>query len=149
MVREPLMSGFPPPSESRVSLANWQDPPYNRWSFQHLRELIPTQRISRGPDPWRELPHRRSAPVLDDVTVHRLAGQASTFAEVIAESWTDAAVVLHDENENMKLDRNFLGVPKEGWGMSNNPKALAKAPEFGRARFVFDGDMTLRVSLNY
>ena len=48
MVREPLMSGFPPPAESRVTLANWQDPPYNRWSFQHLRELIPTQRISRG-----------------------------------------------------------------------------------------------------
>ena len=96
MVREPLMSGFPPPAESRVSLANWQEPPYNRWSFQHLRELIPTQRISRGRDPWRDLPHDRAAPVLDDITVHRLAGQTSTFAEVIAETWTDAAVVLHD-----------------------------------------------------
>ena len=41
----PLMSGFPPAPDSRVSLVNWQDPPFNRWSFQHLRELIPTQRI--------------------------------------------------------------------------------------------------------
>jgi CubicO group peptidase (beta-lactamase class C family) len=96
MAREPLMSGFPPPTESRVTLANWQDPPYNRWSFQHLRELIPTQRISRGHHPWRALAHRAASPVLDDVTVHRLAGHTSTFAEVIADTWTDAVVVMHD-----------------------------------------------------
>ena len=73
MVREPLMSGFPPPAESRATLANWQDPPYNRWSFQHLRELIPTQRISRGHSPqpafWQQ--HGSGSPVLDDVTVSR------------------------------------------------------------------------------
>ena len=96
MVREPLMSGFPPPAESRVTLANWQDPPYNRWSFQHLRELIPTQRISRGPAPSPTLVQRAASPVLDDITVYRLAGHTSTFAEVIAETWTDAVVVLHD-----------------------------------------------------
>ena len=91
MVREPLMSGFPPPAESRVTLANWQDPPYNRWSFQHLRELIPTQRISRGHPPWHSSANRAASSVLEDVTVHRLAGHASTFNEVIAETWTDAA----------------------------------------------------------
>ena len=89
MVREPLMSGFPPPAESRVTLANWQDPPYNRWSFQHLRELIPTQRISRGHPPWHSSANRAASSVLEDVTVHRLAGHASTFNEVIAETWTD------------------------------------------------------------
>ena len=90
------MSGFPPPAESRVTLANWQDPPYNRWSFQHLRELIPTQRISRGSGARRDLAQRSATPVLDNITVYRLAGHASTFAEVIAETWTDAVVVLHD-----------------------------------------------------
>ncbi|HET9301751.1 MAG TPA: serine hydrolase [Propionibacteriaceae bacterium] len=96
MVSEPLMSGFPPPAESRVTLANWQDPPYNRWSFQHVRELIPTQRISRGTGPWRDLPQHSASPALDDVTVYRLAGHTSSFAEVIAETWTDAVVLLHD-----------------------------------------------------
>lgn len=47
--------------------------------------------------------------------------------------------MLHDEKENMKLDRNFLGVPREGWRMSNNPKAHGKAPAFGRARFILQG----------
>ena len=111
MVREPMMSGFPPPAESRVTLENWQDPPYNRWSFQHLRELIPTQRISRGPGPRRVLVQHGASPVLDDVTVHRLAGQTSTFAEVIAETWTDAVVVLHDGQ--IAFEQYFNGMTEE------------------------------------
>ena len=59
-----------------------------------------------------------------------------------------AAVVLHDENENKKLDRLF-GVPREGWGMSNNPKPHAAAPAFGRARFVLRRNTRIRIHLNY
>ena len=57
------MEGAPPPEHVRVTLANWQDPPYNRWAFSHLRELVPTQRISRG---W--------GPVLAFVSEHRPLG---------------------------------------------------------------------------
>lgn len=39
-------------------------------------------------------------------------------------------VVLHDENENHKLDRDFLGIPKEGFGFANNPHVLLTAPPF-------------------
>ena len=44
-------------------------------------------------------------------------------------------VVLHDENENRKIDRNFIGLPKEGWGMSNNPRPGFSAPNFEAAAF--------------
>src|SRR6185436_16462950 len=54
-------------------------------------------------------------------------------------------VVLHDENENMKLDRNWLGLPKEQWGMSNNPPEHSSAPKFERARFSLRGDTQIRV----
>ena len=111
MPREPLMSGFPPPGESRATLANWQDPPYNRWSFQHLRELIPTQRISRGPGPWRALTQHGASTALDDVTVYRLSGNTSTFAEVVAETWTDAIVVLHDGQ--IVFEQYFNGMAQE------------------------------------
>ena len=43
--------------------------------------------------PWRIMAVHQC---LDDITVHRLAGHTSTFAEVIADTWTDAVVVLHD-----------------------------------------------------
>jgi uncharacterized protein (DUF2141 family) len=42
-------------------------------------------------------------------------------------------VVLHDENENRKLDRNLLLVPKEGFGFANNPRVLLAAPPIEKA----------------
>jgi uncharacterized protein (DUF2141 family) len=42
-------------------------------------------------------------------------------------------VVLHDENENKKLDRNLLLVPKEGFGFANNPHILLAAPPLEKA----------------
>jgi uncharacterized protein (DUF2141 family) len=38
--------------------------------------------------------------------------------------------VIHDENSNARLDKNFLGIPKEGFGFANNPRA-----RFGPAAF--------------
>lgn len=38
--------------------------------------------------------------------------------------------VYHDENENQKLDRNFIGMPKEGYGFSNNVKGKMGPPAF-------------------
>ena len=44
-----------------------------------------------------------------------------------------ALAALHDENSNHKLDRNFFGIPKEGFGFSNNPHVLLTAPSFNTA----------------
>lgn len=40
---------------------------------------------------------------------------------------------IHDENSNHKLDRNFLGIPKEGFGFANNPHVGLSAPGFDKA----------------
>lgn len=37
---------------------------------------------------------------------------------------------IHDENSNARLDRNFLGIPKEGFGFANNPHVGLAAPAF-------------------
>ncbi len=42
-------------------------------------------------------------------------------------------VVLHDENKNMKLDRNLFGFPKEGFGFANNPRVRLGPPTFQAA----------------
>jgi uncharacterized protein (DUF2141 family) len=44
-----------------------------------------------------------------------------------------AVAVLHDENSNHKLDRNFLHVPKEGFGFANNPHVGLSAPKWDEA----------------
>jgi uncharacterized protein (DUF2141 family) len=63
---------------------------------------------------------------------------------------TYAMVVIHDENMNGKLDTNALGIPKEGYGFSNDAKKWLGTPSFSEASFTYDGqnvDMTM--SLHY
>jgi CubicO group peptidase (beta-lactamase class C family) len=94
-----MMTGAPPfPADSAVTLANWQDPPFNRWAFQHVRELIPSARIARRarrsgrPDPVRQLPR-------NEQDLGRIAfsfnNRALTVAEMLAGTWTDGFLVLH------------------------------------------------------
>jgi len=63
---------------------------------------------------------------------------------------TYAVAVRHDENGNGKLDSNFLGMPKEGVGTSNNPKSKFGPPSFKDASFVLDHDaVELTINLRY
>jgi uncharacterized protein (DUF2141 family) len=54
--------------------------------------------------------------------------------------------VYVDENENEKLDTNFLGIPNEQFGFSNNPKALG-IPKFEAASFVVDTYTKVQIEL--
>jgi uncharacterized protein (DUF2141 family) len=63
---------------------------------------------------------------------------------------TYALVVLHDENMNGKLDVNWLGVPKEGYGFSKDAKASFSAPSFSDSSFEYDGQtLELTITLRY
>jgi CubicO group peptidase (beta-lactamase class C family) len=87
------MAGVPPfPAGSLVTLGNWQDPPFNRWAFQHIRELIPTARISRGAGRPARLPRAER-----DITGLRFrsAGRELTVGEMLADTDTDGFLVLH------------------------------------------------------
>ena len=87
------MTGAPPfPPQSRVTLANWQDPPFNRWAFLHVRELIPTARISRGDGRASPLP-RADRNILD--FRFRSGDRELNVAELLAETYTDGFLVLH------------------------------------------------------
>jgi uncharacterized protein (DUF2141 family) len=46
-----------------------------------------------------------------------------------------AVAVLHDENENLKMDFNFLGMPLEGYGFSNDASGFLGPPSFADAAF--------------
>ncbi|WP_276823988.1 serine hydrolase domain-containing protein [Mycolicibacterium mageritense] len=87
------MTGFPPAADRQVTLANWQQPEFLRWGFQHLRELLPTQRIAAPPQP-REL-EKHQAP-LGDPPVIWPDGTAGTAEEVFAATYTDALLVLRN-----------------------------------------------------
>ena len=51
-----------------------------------------------------------------------------------------AVAVSHDLNGNRKTDTNFLGIPKEAWGVSNNVRPTLRAPKFKEAVFVLGSE---------
>jgi uncharacterized protein (DUF2141 family) len=63
---------------------------------------------------------------------------------------TYAVSVFHDENSNGKLDTNFMGMPREGVGASNNAKGHFGPPKFDAAKFSFSGGrLELKISIIY
>lgn len=87
-----LMLGFPPPPERQVTLANWRKPPFNRWAFHHVRELVPSADIPNDPGAVRPL--ERAPADLLGVKVPN-GEKALSFNAFLEETQTDALVVLH------------------------------------------------------
>ena len=59
-----------------------------------------------------------------------------------------SAMVIHDENDNGKLDSNIIGIPTEAYGFSNNPRVMRK-PSFDETRFELPAAGTLiKIDLN-
>jgi len=59
-----------------------------------------------------------------------------------------AVAAIHDENGNGELDTNFIGIPTEGIGISNNPRMLGK-PQFDEARFEIRGKTAIILTAKY
>jgi len=60
-----------------------------------------------------------------------------------------AIVAFHDENHDGDFNQNWLGLPKEGFGFSDNPGTLRK-PVFDDARFIVGQPIVqITIELNY
>ena len=53
---------------------------------------------------------------------------------------TYAVGAYHDENNNDHLDTNFLGLPTEGYALSNGIRAVTSKPTFQQAAFAVGND---------
>jgi uncharacterized protein (DUF2141 family) len=58
-----------------------------------------------------------------------------------------ALAIFYDENNNAKLDKNFMGLPKEKYGFSNNPATFFGAPDFNAAQFKLEHNQHLNIQL--
>ena len=60
-----------------------------------------------------------------------------------------AFALIHDQNSNNKLDVNFLGIPKEGAGASNNAKGFMSPPSYKEAQFNFNQSTEMTIKMLY
>jgi len=60
------------------------------------------------------------------------------------------ASVLHDENANGRMDKNMVGVPEEGYGVTNNPKPKFRAATYKESTFTLPPEgASLTISVQY
>ncbi len=99
-----------------------------------------------GSDPAAFLAHKGSIGLIR-VLLTMKAAQAC-FA--LAAPGSYAVAVYHDENDNHHFDRNFLGLPVEGYGFSNNATVLLAPPSFRAVRIaVHAGANRIAIRLRY
>ena len=60
-----------------------------------------------------------------------------------------AVSVMHDANNNGELDKSSIGIPKEGFGFSNNALGKFGPPKFKEAKFTTPLEKTLVITLKY
>jgi CubicO group peptidase (beta-lactamase class C family) len=92
-----VMQGFPPSPDKIVRLGDGSSSrfPGTRWSFSHIRELVPTANVSRGEGPIAPFP-TGAEHNLDDLAVTTLDGKSITFGQALALTYTDGILVLHE-----------------------------------------------------
>lgn len=56
-------------------------------------------------------------------------------------------LIYHDENKNGKLDKNFIGMPKEPVACSNNAKGFMGPPKYDDAKFTVSVDTKLNIKM--
>ena len=112
--RPPIMQGSPP--SMIVPRLDWDRPPWNRWAFQHIREIVPTVEVWRGHGHRRPLP--RAERDLDALEVEDSSGRPATLAALLDETYTDGFLVLKDGT--VAYERFFNGMDERTLHLSQS-----------------------------
>lgn len=74
--------------------------------------------------------------------------ESTVFTQLVPGRY--AIIVIHDENDNGRLDKNALGVPTEGYGFGNDARGFLSAPSFDAAAItVGDTNASTSITLRY
>ena len=78
--------------------------------------------FNNPPTPFREITIQANSPI---TTI--------TISDLPPGEW--AFAVYHDENSNLEIDQNFLGIPQEGFAFSNNAFGSFAPPSWEQSKF--------------
>jgi CubicO group peptidase (beta-lactamase class C family) len=135
-----LMTGFPPEADRVVTLANWRTPPFNRWAFNHVSELVPSAfvRAATGARPLE-----REARSLPDFRLAH-AGDTLGFGDWLAASFTDSIVVLKDGKvvHETYVEGQSPDLPHIWMSVSKSVLGLVAGSVAGRGQLDVDAPLT-------
>ncbi len=112
--RLPIMRESPP--RLRVPFMDWDRAPWNRWSFQHVRELLPTAEVWRGNGSSSLLPQLPQD--LGGIEFARADGALTTVETLLDDTYTDGFLVLH--KGRIVCERYFNGMTERTLHLSQS-----------------------------
>lgn len=113
-------------------------------NVRNSKGLITAVLYSDDPDTFL-----KSGAKLDRIRVEATEGETVLCLEAPANGRYSVAL-YHDENGNRKFDRDFLGIPTEGYGFSQNPGFRFGKPDLEETLFTIENPVTsLTVSILY
>jgi len=86
-----MVQGFPPSPENQVTLANWRRPPFNKWAFSHVREIVPSATIRRAGDRFFALEEEMQD--FSSLSIE-YQGRLRSWQDFIKATDTDSLVIL-------------------------------------------------------
>lgn len=135
-----LMTGFPPPPDQLVTLSNWRTPPFNRWAFNHVSELVPSAfvRSTTGAAPLQSDPR-----TFKDVRLTH-QGRSFGFDEWLEGTFTDSIVVLKDGKVAFETyaEGQSPAIPHIWMSVSKSVLGLVAGIVAGRGQLDVDAPLT-------
>jgi CubicO group peptidase (beta-lactamase class C family) len=117
----------------QVTLANWRSSPFNRWSFHHVRELIPSADIANDPRHIRDLPQEKQTldvrvdPDTDGMAiVHR--------GRLVFEHYANG-MTAETPHILMSVSKSMLGLLVEKLGLDTGREVSEIIPEMGATAY--------------
>ena len=111
-----VMEGFPPPLDKRVTLENWDLAPFNRWSFQNIRRVLPTAVVSRGEGAVSPL--EAAYRDFSELSFETADGGIATIAGFLDETYSDGFLVLHEGR--VVNEQYFNGMTRDSLHLSQS-----------------------------
>ena len=127
------------PAQAEPRPAGCTGPASDHWvniAVEGLRNSRGVVKLTLYPDDATKFLKPRGSLYVTKVTARQGLAQACIY---IPQPGAYGLALYHDENDNGEIDRNGLGIPKEGFGFSNNPRIFLSAPKFAKVRFVVTG----------
>lgn len=136
----------------------WKLLPYCLWLFTQLEAGTIKVRITDVRNTKGEVmvalfntqdgfPYEISRAVSREKSASRDGKAEVTFKNVAPGKY--ALALFHDTNGDGKLNTNFMGIPKEGYGVSNNSYNTFSAPGFEQASFIHQSNLELIIKMKY
>ncbi len=130
------MQGSPPALEHRVPAIDWDRPPWNRWTFQNMSQVLRTAPIRRSRTPQVSNPLPCALQNIEQLSFRCDNGTNTTISKFLDDTYTDGLLIIH--NDHIIFEQYFNGMQPHSLHLG---QSVSKSIVATAASVLFDRDI--------